>query len=554
MKKTLALCLCLCLLFATVPGIVYATEETADNASLTKEEAAILGARASYTDSLASARRGSFHGYCGLMTSHQLYNLKINKSCVSNDGNDQFDYYENMSRTSGGYYIRPYNSSQYSLLQALETITGDGTRDAYNILVGFQWTNTESGAYFGHAVFINAILDGTVYFVESFHCPLGGPEGTVITCSMEEFAKYFDKWTIFDGAIHFGSGRYSDICPYESTDLFVQTRFDSVIRSEPCLVGQNGCIRVRSVAAGERLHATGIFSDGYTVYYRVQTNDGEGFISAGAVSPIRINSESLTLTDLQLPRSWETGKPLNLSGTVTARYGSIASVEILVTDPEGNPILRELADTAGTKADLSVLNEKLIFDLLDAGVYTVSIYASGACSVVNGTGTYVQYKRTLLDSRTLFLGVDAGNARDIPAPVVKTIFKDGWVYENDKWYLYDNNTPCTGWTELMGVRYYLDNTGAALTGQQEIQGQKLYFSASGAMVTGWLTLDGKTYYLDDQGVPVTGWQNMITGLYCFDKDGCLITEGDLIRDGITYQVAADGRATVKEASVENRSK
>ena len=553
MRKTLALCLCLCLLFAAIPGITYATEETAEQAPLTKEEAAIAEARASYINSCATAGRRSFHGYCGLMTSHQMYNLKINTSCISNDGNDQFDYYEYMEKTSGGYYVRPYNSSQYSLRQALETITGGGARDAYNILVGFQWTNSENGGYFGHAVFINAILDGVVYFVESFNCPLGGPEGTVITCSIGEFADYFDRWTIFDGVIHFGK-RYSDVVPYDSTDLFVQTRFESTLRSEPCMIGEKDCVRLRSVAAGERLRVTGIYREAYSAYYRVQTNDGYGFISAGAVSPIRINSESLKLTDLQLPRSWEAGKPIAVSGTVSAEYGSVASVEIFVTDTEGTPILRELQDTKGNQANLSVLNEDLIFELLDPGVYLVSFYANIGCPVVSGTDLYLQYQRSLLETRTLYLGVEPNGAREITPPEREKSQKDGWVYENDTWYLYENNTPCTGWTELMGVRYYTDNTGAVMTGMQEIQGKKIYFSASGAMVTGWLQLDGKTYYLDQEGSPVTGWQSLLTGLYCFGEDGALITEGQLIRDGITYQVAADGRATVKEASVENRSK
>lgn len=543
-KKLLCLALCLCLVLTVLPCFASAEEE-----ALTKEEQVIQTARQSYLRSRATAGRTSFHGYCGLMISHQLYNLGINDWCIIQDGKNQFDYYKTMEVTTGGYYINAYYAEEYMLEEALNAATKNGTRDAYNLMVGFQWTNTEAGARYGHVVLINAILDGTVYFVESFDLSLDRmyPEGTVITCSIAEFAAYFDRWTQFDGIISFGSGHYSDKCQELGTNVFLQTRFDSVLRSEPCLVGTNGCTRLRDVAAGERLHATAILDDDGKLYYRIREGDRTGYIAAGAVGVLRINPEDLDTGDIRFPEVIDQGERVTPQGTVYAENAAVSAVEILVTDSMENLVLRERLEVSGSRVSLEGLGELLYFDLLEPGVYWVELCADVECPAVMGSDTRKFNGRVTLWGQVLQVGGGLRNAKAQPTGQ-KSVAQEheGWIWEDGRWYLYRDAQAVTGWVKQYGVSYYLDDTGAAVTGWQNMDGAMRWFSDTGAMCTGWLTLDGSTTYRLEDGTAAVGWQQIGTALYYFSEEGTLVTGGEMTKDDTVYVLADDGRATVKE--------
>ena len=121
-----------------------------------------------YKKVLKLFRRNSLDGYCGAYVSGQLYLMGINTDLIGGDGKDQYDTFKNMKSTSGGYRVRPYPASVYSMEEALDHITDNGTQDANTILVGFQKTRSAAGKRYGHAVVIHAIIDGTVYFSESY--------------------------------------------------------------------------------------------------------------------------------------------------------------------------------------------------------------------------------------------------------------------------------------------------------------------------------------------------------------------------------------------------
>lgn len=401
-KKIVSFIVCLCLLAGVLCCPVRAEEEP-----LSLREQVVEQAKSSYYRSLYSAQKESFAGYCGLMTSHQLYNLKINTWCITNDGKNQFDYYKDLEVTTGGYYPTPYGADQYTLEQALNTLSRYGKKDVFNILVGFQWTNTEAGAKYGHAVFINAILDGMVYFVESFDCSLNTfhPEGSVIVCSISDFVGYFSARTMFDGIIHFGTGSYSDSCDTLGTNVTVVARFASQLRSQPCLVGQNDCVSVRSVAAGERLRATGILTDKLgQQFYRIQEGDTPCYIAASAVCAVGVGPEDLMLEDLYLPEFLPGQMRRNISGAVVAQNGAVGAVEVLVTDENGQPVLRERAEASGCRWEIGCLNESLCFDLLEPGIYTVEIYADSAAPALVGGQIQVQYSRTRLWEQKMLIG------------------------------------------------------------------------------------------------------------------------------------------------------
>ena len=543
MKKAFAAALCALMLFTMLPFGVGAEEE--DKQPFSLRETVIQQAHDSYYKSRATAGKRSFHGKCGLLVGHQLYNLRINKKCVVFDGNDNYDYYSSKEQTSGGYYITSYSAAEYNLEEALLAVSSDGTRDVMNILVGFQWTNTDAGRKYGHAMFINGIVGGKVYFVESFSSSvLGGAEGTVLSCSIKEFAKYYDKWTRFEGIVHFGTGTYHDICPNVPTDLIVQTRFPTVLRSEPAVVGQQGCVRLRSVAAGERLRATAIYEAEHAYYYLVETNEGYGFISAGAASFLQVNTEGMELIDYALPNYVKLGDIPDFSGAITDQYGTLSSIEVCITDSRGELVRRELVDIQEKAAQLEDLRNELFFDLLEPGNYRVEIYASRACPAVSGGDTADHYLRILLDSRVVQVE-EMPNEKALPEQTIRVV-RDGWFRENGLWYFYQEGKPVTGWVMHLGVRYYLQSDGAITTGVREVDGKSLYFSKGGALVTGWLNQEGKTGYREEDGTAVTGWQTIEGALYCFDENGVMLTDMEQMKDGITYLIAKNGMATAKE--------
>lgn len=240
--------------------------------------------RRSYTASLASYGKSSFHGYCATLVAYQLRYNGITKKAELCNGNEMYDRYKNKVSSSGGYYIHPYSAKDYDLEQTLNVISQNGTKNVYNILVGFQWTNTAAGRRYGHTVFINGIIDGIVYFTESFDSQTIGEEGTVGRLTIAKFAKMYNSWTRYEGCIYFTKD-YADTLDCWQTDLVVRARFSAQLRSQPCLIGQEDSQLLRSVTAGERLHVTGVLcnEDGQW-YYAVRQGDTTGYIVAQATA------------------------------------------------------------------------------------------------------------------------------------------------------------------------------------------------------------------------------------------------------------------------------
>lgn len=495
-----------CLLAVICVAALAFSADAAKETELSKEQEMIRKARLTYSASLASAGKTSFHGFCGLMTSHQLYHAGINAWCIINDGNKQFDYYSALDKTTGGYYVNPYYLEDYSMEEALNQLCRNGTRDVYNILVCFQWTNTGAGAAYGHAVFINAILDGVVYFVEGFPDGAWGREGTVVQFAVEEFANYYSGWCTYEGLIHFGG--YLDTCEDYTADVFIRARFETAVRSLPDVVGQEDCTEVRKVAAGELLHAdTLLQTPRGDWFYRVQG----GYISANAVMATQGCGDRMTLSGFSLPEQMEENTDPELSGLVVG--GDITAVTATITDAGGAIILRERMEGS----DLAALNEPMQFDLLVPGWYRVEIAGEAASTVLQGGQASSQYVRRVLLSTKLRVG----QVEETILSAVEQQAKEGWVHQQGKWYCYRLGKPCTGWLTDRGVGYYLDDTGAALTGWQELEGGKRYFTETGAMVTGWLTVEEGTYYLDDKGVPVIGTVTLGGQEYTFNEMGIL---------------------------------
>lgn len=545
MKRFFCGVLCAVLLLTALPGYVNA-QSKADRA---KKEQIAKTVKDSYTKSLEWFGEESFAGYCGSMSSYQLWYAGVNEWAVVNDGNKQFDYYRNMEKTTGGYYVKAYSAAEFSLETILNLITRDGTQDAYNILVGFERTSTEAGAIYGHSCLINAIVDGVIYYAESSPTPMGGAEGNVITCTIKEFADYYGSWTEFEGIIYFGTGEYSDSCQKYGTDLFVRTRFASNLRSQPSLVGKSDCVSLRSISPGELLHVDAILKDPQgTAYYRVREGDQTGYIAAGAVSVVRYNGEDAATENIQIPAQIEPGEDPELTGNVIVREGLLGAVEIVVKNMQEEIILQERQLANGVSWDISGLNERLHMELLEEGAYYVEVYGEAACRWACGYDIETNYIKTLVYRQLLKVGKNVQAEKPVQARTEKIV--DGWFWKAGKWYCYQNGEPVTGWKLNLGVAYYLDETGSVATGWTEVEGKQRLFSATGALLKGWIITDAGRMYLQADGSASVGLTQIGQDLYCFGEDGILKLGGTVTEGEATYDISPDGKAVLQVKDIE----
>ncbi len=537
LRKLISILLCAALLLAVLPGAALAAPDK--SSAINK---LIAESRQIYLDCLESAEKESFTGLCGLMASHQLWHMGVNSWLEVYDGNQQFDAYAAKEQTSGGYYVMAYPADTYTLEESLNIITQNGTRDAYDILVGFEWTNTEAGALYGHVVVINGIIDGTVYFVESYYTSLGGEEGNVIQCSIADFAAYFSDWMILDGVVHF-SRNYSEGCQNFGTDVFVRTRFDSTLRSEPCLQGEHGCERLRSVSSGELLRATALLKNNENeLFYKIQEGETVGYIAANAVSVVRLNTEDITLTENEIPSQLRDGKRLSLDGVVSAQNSNLDTLKVTVTDNGNNVILQANATANGPEFDLRRLDTQLAANL-PQGAYTVTLQVQGAYAVARGYDVLTRYSAVELFQRALIVG-DVQNSGQSRATVIPVLH--GWHWDGNTWYYYQEGQPYTGWLEEFGVKYYFNDDGSVTTDWAEIDSVMRYFSPNGAMCVGWLTTDEGVSYRNPDGSAAEGLMTIGGRMYYFDESGFALTNSNVELDGVRYKANADGVLTIIE--------
>lgn len=477
-------------------------------------------------------------GLCGLMTDYQLYYLGVDTTLKISDGNGQYNEYCNLDMTYNGHKITAYPAKNYSLEEALYTMSEGGTRDVYNILVGFQWTNTAAGARYGHACVIHAILDGKVYFVEGFWTPMGGP-GTPLVCSIAEFARYYDSWTQFEGAIEFGKKDYADFCQNYVANLFVQTTAPTQIISQ---LGDADSAAQRVVSAGERLHVTGLYKDTLgQYYYQVFDSGVTGFVSAENTQFVQFNYHDITLSGHTAPTGLKLKKDYTMSGIISGVNSVISGLEVVITDENGNIVQSSKLESLTRMCALSnaALNKAVNFAKLAAGSYTYSVNAYVQNHYL--TDGQLITDNTKLNLHSSVFTVGGAAAGTLQPPSEGTVEKsDGWKYENGAWYYYETGVKRTGWICDSGVNYYLHQDGAAATGWTEINGKNRFFSDTGAMRTGWLKTQDGLYYMLSNGVAAVGWKEIDGQKYYFDEAGRLCKNTWVTEDGDRYYVQADG--------------
>lgn len=514
-KRWIALVLSLALILSIVPMRVVAAED--------KVEQLCRQITGDYEKALSGSGRESLRGYCGLMSSWQLYLMGINKNLTVKDGNDQYDTYCDLETTTGGYLVKAYPAEEYTLEEALNAISGNGTRDVYNLLVGFQWTTTEAGARYGHAMVINGIIDGMVYFTEGYPTSFCPEAGGVNICTIQEFAADYDHWTIFEGIIHFCGRDYLDYCTLYPSHMFVQGKQPMQVYSQPCLPGTSDFAStiLRSAVTGERFLVTGVIENHRgEFFYRIDDSGLQGYIPAEQTEELRFNSGDARITDMQLPAT--AGKDSTIGGSIQSGYSFIRALCLEVQDDMGQTMFSHwLAKKSGNYDMKRDTFDKLAdFSRLEEGYYTYMI--QGDCQ-----NYYVQDGQLQSRTDTVTL-LQAGFAvGDLPVRTRTAIqprtVKNGWFYENDTWYYYEAGTPRTGWFCYQGTDYYLKEDGSVTTGWATVNGKARFFSETGAMRTGWIETEQGTQYLMSNGVAACGWRTIDGERYFFDENGLLQT-------------------------------
>ena len=457
--------------------------------------------RSIYLKALWSSGKSSLRGFCGLMTGLQIWRLGLTKGAEIYNGNGFYDAYKRQSITSAGYNVKTIDASAMRLEEALNHVTAGGTRNAYNLIACFQWTNTRAGAIFGHAVVIHGIVDGQVYFVEGFPTSLGGAEGNTIVCSISEFEDFYGDWTSYEGLVELGDKRYTDFCKEYPTDLFV-TAPGAMILDEP----QEEGLVIRSAQDKEILRVSGIYQnpDG-AYYYRVD----EGFIEVGRATVQQVNLDGPT-AEIALPEITP-GQDFSLGCKVVSSTSNISAVQVNIVGADGKIIQTQSFASSGRMRDLPNVQVAA----LEQGVYRVQVLA-----LVENT---VLEKGNLRTQKTMHTIYDApfgvGQEADVPA-VAPT--QDGWVMEGGVRYCYKDGAPRVGWYCDGGADYYFAPDGAVTTGWAKINGKWRCFTDTGVMRTGWVDAPWGRCYLLSNGEPAVG-EKVIDGVtYTFGDDGAVI--------------------------------
>ncbi|MCC8076790.1 MAG: S-layer homology domain-containing protein [Oscillospiraceae bacterium] len=185
-----------------------------------------------YAVALEYGHVGSFQGLCGMSVNSTLMVLGINNTYIVANGNQEWNIYSGKATSSGGYEIRTYNAREYTLKTALEAI--DQSDNAVNLMVCFDRSPSLKGATYGHVFFIHAVIDGTVYYTESFATTWNGekvPEGELIAVAIEDLCNYYIAYT-FEGIVQFIDHTYDDDPilseRYPFTDIYESWQAESV--------------------------------------------------------------------------------------------------------------------------------------------------------------------------------------------------------------------------------------------------------------------------------------------------------------------------------------
>lgn len=526
LKRLCVILLCAALLFVAITPTVSAETMVAGN--MEKQ------CRTIYRKALYNTGRSSLSGACGLMAGYSLWLLDATKSPEVYDGNDFFDHYIKQRYTSMGNKVRTYSADTYSLAEALYTVTGGGTRDVYNLIACFQWTNTQAGRRYGHAIVIHAIIDGMVYFVESFRTSIGGAAGNPLVCTIQEFEDFYGDWTRYEGLVVLGKRDYTDYCTTYGTDLFISAK-EVTLLSQPCPEGENDCKQLGATGRNDVLRTTAVIkNDKGQLYYQVMQGGLPAYISVEAASICRINSEGVQATaEIAVVE----GQPWQLKGNILSTGSVIHSVVARIYAPDGAELAQQKWLVGSRMFDFVQLNGLIAGYCVPENTYTVKLTALIENNVPQDGRIYIQ--RQDVDVWQMQLQVGAESAQCVPVMAEATQIPDGWHWDGNNRYYYRDGKPRTGWFCEDGADYYFQADGSVTTGWAVINGYPRYFSDTGIMRTGWVYTEAGWHYMRSNGTAVSGFCKIGGKQYYFDGN-TLVLGNVFTVDGKLYVADANG--------------
>ncbi len=563
-RRILSMALLLALVIALLPAPGLAADDSSARADMLRQEVRDL-----HIACRKAAGLYSFDGYCGTLVSWQLYLMGITAEMISANGNTHYDNFKNLTYSSGGFRVRAYPAKDYSLEEALKLLTANGTQDAYNILVGFEWTRSQQGRLYGHALFIYAIADGTVYFSESFSTQLAGKfysEGTPIACSIEEFCKYYSSWATLDGVVHFGLKTYADSCTEYAAYLYAGILQQTGLYTAPCTEQTDDrSALVRTLQPGERMCVTGLYRNTEGEYWYKVEDTQTGYVRAEDTRVLSMLYDDVTVADVGAPTELWQGRGFDVRGRITAKYNKISTVRAQVyayTEQGDEHVMSALQSLNGQHYSLSgtTLSNQLAFRKLDTGSYRYELavvignyyYADGQLQTEWKTLKLwrADFRVVTKTSENYTVSFDAAggtaslNAAQVAGgdylSVLPEAQREGYLF--DGWYTHAGTevtaeTEITadmplvahwvspedlnGWYLENGSWVYLEN-GQPKTGLIRSGDVAYYINEDGSLATGWVTVDRKLYYFYGNGAMHTGWLEGEEGMYYFTATGAAI--------------------------------
>lgn len=521
-----------------------------------------------YRSALRNSGRYSFQGWCATMVNWQLYLMGITAEMTGNDGNMEYDYYKNQTYTSGGYRVRAYSASQYSLKEALNAISENGTVNVYNIVVGFQRTNTTAGRRYGHACFVHAIIDGIVYFSESYNTALAGryyKEGSVIACTIDEFSGYYANWTTFEGVIYFGLKTYSDECTYYSTNFYGNATVETTVYSSPCRPEVDD----RSEAAGallsgERVQVTGLYMNTVGEYWYQLSGAHRGYVPAEAVDLAVMDYSDISAVNIGAPNNLKKGVGFNLKGEIIAKYNSIYTVRAQVFRLDGDSSEQVLtatsvADSQSYQLSGSSLSNKLGFRKLGVGSYQYDLAIVVGSYYVQDGALKLQWQTVNLWSSRFEIVSSKGGTYSV------TFDPNGGFTDSNRVEVVKNSVlgylPSASKNGMLFAGWFTAPEGGervtedfAVTANTTLYAQwapdssangwflsdgQWHYYTDGLVRPGLMMEGGVVYYLDSDGTPISGWVQEQEHTYYFNSSGAMLT-GWAAVDDETYYFLEDG--------------
>jgi len=537
-----------------------------------------------YYRSLRRMGKASFAGFCGSAVNNQLYFLGIDLKARGCNGKDEFDQYRYLGTTTGGYPCRAFPASRYTLETVLNAISHNGTRDVYNVLVGFQSTTSEAGQKYGHAVLIQAILDGTVYFAECCAAMVDGkywPECTAITCSIEAFCAHYAAWTTFDGVIWFGNKGYSEECANYDASLDAMALKTVPLLSEiPNPDADTLPPQVGTVYAGQILEITGILEtpEG-DLWYEAESGSEFGYVEASVMKTLKLSLEDVPVgwDNVHMPSHIRKGSGFVLGGEIFAGSGSIRDIEISVYEKTAGetdaPLYTAKSQVNGKTVSLSqVTNNVILWRKLPLGDYRVTIrVVVEGFAVEKGAIVTVSEETELWNSEfrvvsgNTWLPEVSFDACGGDTAVERTVTekkgalgslpqaeREGYVFLG--WYTQPEGgariTERTVIDQNRIVYAHWEPGDPEYTGWLEIDGQWVYYR-KGSPVSGWFRYNGLRFWQDNKGRNPNGWRLIRGTEYYFNGVGA-VTTGWLETEKGTYYLLSDGRPATGQITIAGR--